>query len=121
MAGCGGFCGAIGSDASFKDAREDPQYWGRLVESAVGAYLVNSARVSPVRVYYWLGRNREVDFVVAKGSKVIAIEVKSTRRKTSMPGVKEFAKEFKVHKKLLVGGQGIPLEEFLTTDVDAWF
>ena len=59
--------------------------------------------------------------MVAKGRKVIAIEVKSTRRKTSMPGVKEFAKEFKVHKKLLVGGQGIGLEEFLTTDVDAWF
>ena len=32
-----------------------------------------------------------------------------------------FAKQFKVYKKLLVGGQGIGLEEFLTTDASAWF
>ena len=33
----------------------------------------------------------------------------------------QVAKQFKVYKKLLVGGQGIPIEEFITTDVDAWF
>ena len=59
--------------------------------------------------------------VLVHGSKVIAIEVKSSRRKTSVLGMEAFAKEFNVHRKLLVGGQGIPLEEFLTTSADAWF
>jgi len=109
------------ADEGSEKAKKDPEYWGRLVESAVGAYLVNSARIAPLRVYYWQDANQEVDFILAKGEKVIAIEVKSTRHKTAMPGIEAFAKQFKVHKKLLVGGQGIPLEEFLTTDASSWF
>lgn len=109
------------AEDGFGAARADPEYWGRLVESAVGAYLVNSARVSPLRVYYWQHVNEEVDFIVAKGGKIIALEVKSTRRRAALAGIEAFAKQFKVHKKLLVGGQGIPLVEFLDTDVNAWF
>ncbi len=108
-------------NVGFKEARQDPEYWGRLVESAVGAHLVNSARISGLDVLYWRDVNKEVDFVLAKGSKIIAVEVKSTRHKASVPGIEAFSKQCKVHKKLLVGGQGIPLEEFLTTDVGAWF
>jgi uncharacterized protein len=106
---------------SLREAQQDREYWGRLVESAVGAHLLNSARGSAAGVHYWLGRNREVDFVLARGGKIVAIEVKSNRRKSSLPGIEALAKEFQVHKKLLVGGQGIPLEEFLSADVDAWF
>lgn len=109
------------AEEGFDAARKDPEYWGRLVESAIGVHLVNSARAWPLRVYYWHNGNQEVDFVVAKGEKVIAIEVKSTCRKTALPGIEAFAMQFNVHKKLLVGGQGVPLEEFLTTDVNAWF
>ena len=69
-------------------------------------------------MFYWRDVNQEVDFVLAKGGKVIAIEVKSTRRRASLPGIEAFTRQFKVYKKLLVGGQGIPLEEFLTTDVE---
>jgi len=105
----------------FNDARNDGDYWGRQVESCVGTHLVNGARMSDLEVYYWRHVNREVDFVLARGGKIIAIEVKSTRRKTSLLGIEAFAKQFKVHKKLLVGGQGIPVEEFITTGVDAWF
>ena len=108
-------------NVGFKDARQDPEYWGRLVESSVGAHLVNQARVSDLEVLYWRDVNQEVDFVLVKGGKIIAIEVKSTRRRTSLLGIEAFARQFKVHKKLLVGGQGIPLEEFLTTDASAWF
>ena len=107
--------------AGFDEARGNPEYWGRLVESAVGAYLVNSARASGLQVFYWRDVNQEVDFILVKGSKVIAIEVKSTRRRTSVPGIAAFAQQFRVHKKLLVGGQGIPVDEFLTTDANAWF
>src|SRR4030042_1689502 len=74
-------------NVGFKDAREDPEYWGRLVESSVGAHLVNSARVSDLGVFYWRDVNQEVDFVLAKGGKIIAIEVKSNRRRRSTPGI----------------------------------
>ena len=104
------------ADEGFQAARENPEHWGRLVESAV-----NCARASSLRVYYWQDVNREVDFVLAKGDRIIALEVKSTRRRTSMPGIDAFAGQFKMYKKLLVGGQGIPLEEFMTTDANAWF
>jgi len=108
-------------NVAFEEARQDPEHWGRLVESSVGAHLVNQARISDLGVFYWRNANREVDFVLAKGNKIIAIEVKSTGRRASMPGTDAFAKEFPVHKKLLVGGQGIPVEEFLRTDAVAWF
>jgi hypothetical protein len=108
-------------NVAFAEARKDTEYWGRLVESAIGTHLVNQARLSDLNVFYWRDVNQEVDFVLVKGGKIIAIEVKSTRRRTSLRGMEAFAKQFKVHKKLLVGGQGIPLEEFLTTDASAWF
>jgi len=109
------------SDRSFEQARNAPEYWGRLVESAVGAWLVNGVRETTISVFYWSSRNREVDFVLAKGRKVVPIEVKSTARPVGLPGVEAFAKEFDVHKKLLVGGQGIPIAEFLDTPPAAWF
>jgi len=108
-------------NVGFKDARQDPEYWGRLVESSVGAHLVNQARVSDLEVFYWRDVNQEVDFVLVGGGRIIAIEVKSTRRRTSLRGIEAFTKQFRVYKKLLIGGQGIPLEEFLTTDASAWF
>jgi hypothetical protein len=56
-----------------------------------------------------------VDFVLKGKGRVTALEVTSSRRKDSLPGMAEFAKEFKPQRRLLVGGQGIPLEEFLAT------
>jgi uncharacterized protein len=54
-------------NVEFEDARQDPEYWGRLVESSIGAHLVNQARASAVDVFYWRDVNEEVDFVLAKG------------------------------------------------------
>ena len=50
-----------------------------------------------------------------------AIEVKSGRNKGSFPGIEAFSKEFKVKRKLLVGPQGISLEEFLLTPPEELF
>jgi predicted AAA+ superfamily ATPase len=108
------------SGLSFRAAREDPQYWGRLVESAVGASLANGLAGSQAGLFYWSGRNREVDFVLAGGKAVVAIEVKSGRRRTSLPGMGTFANRFKVTKKLLVGSGGINVEEFLERPALAW-
>ena len=108
------------SGLTFDEARKNPEYWGRLVESAVGATLANGLQGSPVELFYWLERNREVDFVLRRGSTLAAIEVKSGRKKTCLPGMEFFSKSFLTKRKLLVGPQGIPLEDFLITPPAEW-
>ena len=96
------------------------EYRGRLVESAVGAHLANAAASGICELFYWRERSREVDFVVRSGRSVIAIEVKSGRAPGGFPGLGAFAEAFKPKRTLLVGGDGIPLEEFLTRPVQHW-
>lgn len=109
------------SALSLESAQRDHQYWGRLVESAVGAHLVNSTRGKGKEVYYWLERNREVDFILADRRNVVAIEVKAGRKKEHLPGMEAFCKTFPVKRQLLVGSQGIPLGKFLSIPVEDWF
>lgn len=104
-----------GTEHSFSTARANPDFWGRLVESAVGAHLINGLVGTGIEVLWWREANREVDFILKGKGRVTALEVTSSRRKDSLPGLAEFAKEFHPQRKLLVGGQGIPLEEFLAT------
>lgn len=106
---------------SFEESKRQPDFWGRLVEASVGAALANDIRGRSLGLSYWSSRNREVDYVLSRGDTVIAIEVKSSRKKTSLPGVEAFSKEFAVKKKLLVGSYGIPLEDFFCVPVDEWF
>jgi len=106
---------------TFEDVKSDREAWGRLVESAVGAGLANAVKGTDIRLYYWAGGNVEVDYVLTKGERIIAIEVKSGRKKGSLPGIEKFSKEFPVTRKLLVGEQGIPLKEFFKTPVQGLF
>jgi len=107
------------SGLSFRAARADQDFWGRLVESAVGAHLVNSA-AGKSEVFYWRDRGREVDLVFRANRHVVAIEVTSGRRKDSLPGLDAFGEAYPRVRKLLVGGQGIPVEEFLLTPPEKW-
>ncbi|MDH3974211.1 MAG: ATP-binding protein [Deltaproteobacteria bacterium] len=109
------------SGLTFDEARKDCDYWGRLVESAVGAALANGIRGSNIKLFYWAGRNKEVDFVLCRGKELVAIEVKSGRRKAVLPGIEAFEREFPLKKKLLVGAQGISLEDFFITKPEALF
>jgi predicted AAA+ superfamily ATPase len=108
------------SQLIIEEARTDPDYWGRLVESAVGATLINGLRGGRIQIFYWSSRNREVDFVMCRGKTLLTLEVKSGRRRTSLPGIQEFSKQFEVKMKLLVGAQGIPLEEFFLRSPEEW-
>jgi predicted AAA+ superfamily ATPase len=105
---------------SFAEARQDGDYWGRLVESCIGAHLVNSSFGTDIGVTYWRERNHEVDFVLQQGDRTVAIEVKSGARRVSLPGMAAFTRQFKPTRQLLVGGQGISLEEFLSRPSAAW-
>jgi predicted AAA+ superfamily ATPase len=108
------------SQLSLGEAKRDTEFWGRLVESAIGAALMNGLRGENIELFYWSSRNREVDFVLSRGKSLVALEVKSGRRKVTLPGIEAFSKEFRVGKKLLVGAQGIPVEEFLLTPPPQW-
>jgi predicted AAA+ superfamily ATPase len=108
------------SGLTLAEARADRDFWGRLVESAVGAHLTNAAAAGVCEVFYWRERNREVDFVVKSGRMLTAIEVKSGRTAESLPGIAAFAEAFKPKRTLLVGGDGIPVEEFLLRPVEHW-
>jgi uncharacterized protein len=103
-----------------QEARTDRELWGRLVESAVGAHLANAAAAGECELYYWRERNYEVDFVVKAGRRLTAIEVKSGRTPDALPGMEAFGTAFKPQRKLLVGGDGIAVEEFLSRPVEHW-
>ena len=108
------------SGLTLTEARADPRFWGRLVESAVGAHLLNAAAAGACEVFYWRDRNREVDFVLKIGRTLTAIEVKSGRPAEALPGIAAFAEAFKPKRTLLVGAGGIPLEAFPTHPVAHW-
>ncbi len=96
----------------FDEVRNDPKEWGRIVESAIGAHLVNAALTDGFKVYYWRERNDEVDFVLERRGKVIAIEVKSGEDQ-NRSGLNNFQKQFNPSKILLIGKTGLSIEEFL--------
>lgn len=108
------------SGLDFDQARADGEWWGRVVESAVGAHLANAAASGECEVFYWRDRNREVDFVVRAGGRLTAVEVKSGRRPVALPGMAAFASAFQPDRMLLVGRGGIALEEFLAKPVADW-
>jgi predicted AAA+ superfamily ATPase len=103
-----------------EDTRADGQAWGRLVESAVGAHLANAAAVGDCELFYWRDGHREVDFVVRSPRGVTAIEVKSGRVRERHPGLEAFRAAFAPQRVLLVGGDGIPVEEFLLQPATRW-
>ncbi len=98
----------------------NPKMWGRWVESAVGTHLLNMANELDYRIYYWRERNDEVDFILEYNRQCIAIEVKSGRRTTNA-GISVFKEKFRPLHTFIVGNGGIPLEEFLSSDLKYLF
>ena len=109
-----------GSGYSFAEAQADRTFWGRMVESAVGAHLFNTA-TSDINVYYWRYRSVEVDFVLQRGARVVAIEVSGGRHAHTLRGAEEFERRFRPERSLLVGPEGIPMGEFLSVAAPDWF
>jgi hypothetical protein len=108
------------SGIGFEAALEDREFFGRLVESSVGAHLINSVMGTNAEVFYWRDRNLEVDFVLRKAKSIVGIEVKSGTRKTYMSGMQAFSNAVHPKRSLLVGRSGIPLEDFLMTPARSW-
>jgi len=111
------------NEMTYTQARKDSEFWGHLVESAVGAHLANAAAAGECKLYYWRENNREVDFVASAGGQLTAIEVKSGRAQHRPAGMAAFTAAFgATHKprKLLVGGDGIDVETFLSKPAMHW-
>ena len=104
----------------FASARADHQLWGRLYESAVGAHIINCAYTSHFDVYYWRDGNKEVDFVLVRNSRVVAVEVKSNHQKDTA-GLHAFQDMYHPHRTLVVGDEGLALETFLCSDLQFLF
>lgn len=107
-------------DESFAHVIENPKQWGRYVESAVGAYLVSQAAIFDYKVYYWRDRQDEVDFVLVRRQKIVALEVKSGRRTTNA-GLSRFKDMFHPYRALIIGTGGFSVEEFLSMDLNILF
>jgi predicted AAA+ superfamily ATPase len=101
------------SDNSIDYFRSTPNVWGRLVESAMGAHLLRYAKQGFYKLYYWNDSRVEVDFVLIKDSKTIALEIKSGA-KNKRTGLNVFKKRYNPYKIYMIGSSGISWEEFLT-------
>ena len=106
-------------DYSFVEAQADRSYWGRLVESCVGAHLLNTCD-EDTKLYYWRESNKEVDFILAKGKKLTAIEVKSAPNPVLSKGLDLFGQKYSHARKILVGNGGVALAEFLSHPAEYW-
>lgn len=95
----------------------DPAQRGRLVESAVGAYLIARSTSEGFSVYWWREGKDEVDFVIASEDSVTAIEVKSGRVKPTS-GMVRFILEYPHAHSIVVGAPECPLESFLLGEVE---
>ena len=107
---------SVQSGVNFRKAFTTPKLWGRWVESAVGAHLLNQADEYDYKLYYWREREDEVDFIIDYNRQCIAIEVKSGRR-TGNEGLAVFRERFHPVQSFIVGSGGVPFEEFLTWNI----
>ena len=97
-----------------------PKEWGRMVESAIGAHLINHSLTNGFTVHYWREKNKEVDFVIEKRGKVVALEIKSGDAGNTS-GMTAFKDKFNPHKILLIGKNGLPWQNFLKMNPNELF
>ncbi len=107
------------SSRTFKETRADDAGWGYVVENAVGAHFLNHLPATDWTITYWRDGPAEVDFVLTHGSKIWALEVKSGRA-GRISGMHAFRKKYPRARTLLIGAEGIPLEDFFSTDPESF-
>lgn len=111
---------SVQTGISFQEATANSQKWGQIFESAIGAYIISQAFVHRLEVYYWRDGNDEVDFIIKKNQKFVAIEVKSNGE-SHTTGLERFNRLFKPTASFIVGENGIKPEVFLSMDLRLLF
>lgn len=108
-------------DKSLDETLSDRILWGRMFESAIGAHIMSYAYAGDYKVYYWrVGTGCEVDYILEKKGKLIAIEVKGNDDKWNK-GLSEFKKLFHPKLSLVVGNGGLRAEDFLCANPSELF
>lgn len=102
---------------TYEQAFTDSKLWGRWVETAVGAYLINNAEPLGYKLYYWRKASNEVDYILERRGETIAIEVKSGHRTTNK-GITLFRERYNPRHAIIVGSGGISIEDFLQFDLE---
>jgi len=107
---------------TFAQARADHALWGHLVESSIGAHLLNSA-TNGMNVGYWRESPFEVDFVLQHGDRIAALEVKSAAHdQGARKGLRAFAEKhvpLNIRTEVL-GGDDFALADALTQPASHW-
>jgi predicted AAA+ superfamily ATPase len=96
----------------FPQTFQEPNLWGRIVESAVGTHLIGKSISENYKLYYWREGDCEIDFVIEYGEKLLGLEVKSGISTTNK-GIGKFLTQYPSAKTMFVGTGGISIEEFL--------
>lgn len=94
----------------------DPAKRGHMVESAVGAYLLGRSAAERFEVFWWREGGAECDFVVRRGGRLLAIEVKSGAN-TNIAGTAEFLARHPEAERIIVGPKDESIVSFLSGEV----
>jgi len=105
---------------TFTEARDEPAAWGRIVESTVGAHLLNHIQESRLELFYWREGDQEVDFVLKSGGSVLGIEVKSGHRVQSS-GLSAFKKKFPDARCIALEQNGLSWKQMLSISPEELF
>lgn len=108
---------------TFEEALLNKAEWGRQVESTVGAHLAGRAVLDGFQLFFWRDEKKnECDYVLKKGERLIAIEVKSGHA-DNIDGYLAFKKKFdkNIANSFIVGPEGLPLEEFFRINIPSLF
>ena len=104
----------------FAYVKNNPDAWGRVIESIVGTYLANESLRGRFNLYYWRDRNDEVDFVIESNGRLIGIEVKSSVSR-SKKGMSAFQKIFSPVKTICIDKMRLPWQEFIKINPEELF
>ena len=114
------FMGSIAATEgfNFERLRANPELWGRITESAVGAELLarhlEHSSTQPL-IHYWRDAGNEVDYVVRNQGALFAIEVKSGANQGNTRGLDAFCKLNPGCRPLVLGTGGLALQEWFAS------
>lgn len=106
--------------SNLSEVVNDLSKWGRRVEQAIGAALLNYSRTNYADLFYWRDGNNEIDFILKKNQRVVAIEVKLGKIKIHS-GLNRFKEIYPKAKSILISDSVIRWQDFLEMDYNNLF
>jgi predicted AAA+ superfamily ATPase len=107
-------------NVTWEQAQSDHKLWGQIVESAVGANLLNYSITENYNLYYWNENSNEVDFVMERNHEIIGLEVK-TGKDSINRGLSVFNSMFRPKHIFTIGTDGIDFEAFFRMNPKTFF